>query len=143
MAVLKKLVGPLALVLVGIVAGSFGTLKLQKPPEYKCPDCNCPEPTVSVQPFDVDKIKGLRSFVYTPQFSGSIRVAGVDSTALRKMIDASMEKAMQKYMPDQHSKRRRASLTPEEIERIARRARYRTDNRFTKLFQEADEAFDR
>ena len=45
-----------------------------------------PQPTVSVQPFDVDKIKGIREFNYSPQFSGSIQVSGVDSTSVRRYI---------------------------------------------------------
>jgi hypothetical protein len=55
-----------------------------------------PAPTVSVQPFDVEKIKGLKQFNYAPQFTGSVSVAGVDSTALRKMIDASVDRSIKK-----------------------------------------------
>lgn len=129
---LKNLLGPAALLMVGALAGSFGTMKLQKPvsvPSYECPDCNCPEPSVSVQPFEVDKIKGLKSFVYNPQFSGSIQVAGVDSTALRKMIDQSMEQAFQRYMISNHKKGRKASKRLDKIdwEAIAREAADRTD----------------
>lgn len=65
-----------------------------------------PEPTVSVQPFDVEKIKGVKHFEYKPEFTGSISVAGVDSTAIRKMIDASVDRAFQKYMLNDKKKRR-------------------------------------
>lgn len=143
-ALLKKIIGPGALMLAGIVVGAFGTMKMQKPvPKYECPDCNCPQPTVSVQPFDVDKIKGVKSFAYSPQFSGSIQVAGVDSTALRKMIDNSMDHAFKRYMNEgkKNSKNRfRQSfreadsvfnrLTPELIDKIAREAAERTDQKF-------------
>lgn len=104
MMTILKLLSPVGKFLIpaiiGIAIGGFGMAKLQKPvcPERRCPDCNCPEPTVSVQPFDVDKIKGLREFNYAPQFTGSIQVAGVDSSSIRRMIDVSVDKAFQKYM---------------------------------------------
>jgi len=63
-----------------------------------CPDCKCPEPTVAVQPFDFEgKIKGVKTINYSPQFSGSISVAGVDSTALEKMIERSMQKSFDRF----------------------------------------------
>lgn len=141
-ALLKKLLGPVALVLVGIVGGAFVTMKMQKPVTVPAaPDCICPEPSVSVQPFDVDKIKGVKSFVYQPQFSGSIQVAGVDSTALRKMIDKSMDEAFQRYMakgkPALKNRFRQSfkeadsafnMLTPELIEKIAMEAADRNPN---------------
>jgi len=88
-----------ALVIVISAAGGMAFhAKVLMPEIPACPACNCPEPTVSVQPFDVDKIKGVKSFNYSPQFSGSISVAGVDSTALRKMIDRAIDQSLSKHV---------------------------------------------
>lgn len=65
-----------------------------------------PPPTVSVQPFEVEKIKGLREFVYSPQFTGSIEVAGVDSTSIRRMIDDAFKRYIEANLP-QDKKRKR------------------------------------
>ncbi len=91
---------PVLYVLAGSLAGIAVQQKyLASPaPDYPpCPACVCPEPTVSAQPFDVKKFKGLREFNYAPSFTGSISVAGVDSTALRRMIDRSLVEALAKY----------------------------------------------
>lgn len=63
----------------------------QAPP---CICAACPEPTVSVQPFDVEKIKNLRSFTYSPNYSGSIQVAGVDSVSVRRWIERAIGEAL-------------------------------------------------
>lgn len=91
---------PLLYVLAGSLAGIAVQQKYLASPVPECPACPaciCPEPTVSVQPFEVEKIKGLREFNYAPSFTGSISVAGVDSTALRRMIDRSLAEALAKY----------------------------------------------
>lgn len=115
----------LVYVIVAIASGFGGYVlndRMQKPVQIPtCPDCHCPEPTVSIQPFEVEKIKGLRNFSYNPQFSGSIRVAGVDSTALQRMIDGGIERAFARYYST--SKKAKAP------------------NRYTALFEEADAAF--
>jgi hypothetical protein len=98
-----NIAGYLVAVVIGVVAGIGMQQKLFAPEIPQCPACICPEPTVSVQPFDVDKIRGIKEFNYAPQFSGSISVAGVDSTALRKMFDKSIEAAFIKHS----SKRKR------------------------------------
>lgn len=88
---------------VGGIGGIFLQQKLLSGPPVivpecpACPACNCPQPTVSVQPFDVDKIKGLKEFNYSPQYTGNISVNGVDSAAVRKWIEQSVEKAFQKH----------------------------------------------
>lgn len=92
LAFLKKSIIPF---LVGALAGVFGMQYLDIPDQ---PDCICPEPTVEVQPFEVEKIKGLRSFQYSPQFSGNISVAGVDSASIARMIDVSVDRAFKRYI---------------------------------------------
>lgn len=87
----------LLLIAVGVTIGMVAQQKLFPVEIPQCPSCVCPEPAVSLQPFDVDKIKGVKSFNYSPQFSGSISVAGVDSTALRKMFDKSIDAAFEKH----------------------------------------------
>lgn len=84
--------------LASSTATLFGVKALEKPviiPEQ--PDCVCPEPTVSVQPFEVEKIKGLKEFVYSPQFTGSISVSGVDSLSVKRMINTSIDAGFKKY----------------------------------------------
>lgn len=99
---MNALLGKILIYAVVAVGSGFGGYilndKVKKPVSIPaCPDCNCPEPTVSVQPFDVDKIKGLRAFNYAPSFTGSIKVAGVDSASISRMIEHSVDKAFQKY----------------------------------------------
>ncbi len=82
---------------VAFVSGiAFQVKVLDKPCPKPCPDvhCSCPQPTVTVQPFDVHKIKNLREFVYSPSFSGNIQVNGVDSAYVRKTIDESIQRAL-------------------------------------------------
>lgn len=105
--ILIYIVGGAALFLLGGIAVPEILKFIHGPaPAHVCPDCYCPEPTVSVQPFEVEKIKGLREFVYSPQFSGSISVAGVDSTALRRMIDQSMSNSFAKFLDYDKKKRK-------------------------------------
>lgn len=92
LAFLKKSIIPF---LVGALAGVFGMQYLEKPvviPDQ--PDCICPEPQVQIQPIEVEKIKGLKTFTYSPQFTGSIQVAGVDSTSVRRIIEGSINRAL-------------------------------------------------
>lgn len=70
-------------------------------PACVCPAC--PEPTVAVQPFDVDKIKNLKSFTYSPTYSGSIQVAGVDSSSVRRWIN----QAVSDVLSDNKKQRRK------------------------------------
>ncbi len=89
---------PIIVAFASFTGGMITMTKMQKPVSIPdCPSCICPEPTVSIQPFDVDKVKGVKNFNYAPQFSGSISVAGVDSTALRKMIDGCLNRALDDY----------------------------------------------
>src|SRR5690349_20638874 len=81
----------------GIIGGIVGNqMLLTKPiPDCVCAACpGCPQPTVSVQPFDVEKIKGLREFNYSPNYIGNIAVNGVDSSAVHKWIERSVMKAI-------------------------------------------------
>jgi hypothetical protein len=95
---LSKIALPLALFACGLVGGIFLQQRvISKDIEFSCPDCRCPDPVVSVQPFDVEKMKRIGSFNYSPQFSGSISVAGVDSTSLNKMINEAMDRSIKKY----------------------------------------------
>lgn len=97
---LSKFAPYLVVGLIFSLATLFVDKRFFEKEQEPCPDCicDCPEPpTVSVQPFEVDKIKGLRSFQYSPQFSGHISVAGVDSASVRKMITESVDAAFKKY----------------------------------------------
>jgi hypothetical protein len=96
--IISKFAIPIIIACLAFSGGMITMAKIQKPVEVpECPACNCPEPTVSVQPFDVDKVKGVKNFNYAPQFSGSISVAGLDSTAIRKMFETSINRAFDNY----------------------------------------------
>ncbi|MFO0414899.1 MAG: hypothetical protein ACK52I_22225 [Pseudomonadota bacterium] len=56
-----------------------------------------PTPTVSVQPFDVEKIKGVREFNYSPAFSGNVTLSGCDSTAMKRLVESAVDKALSNY----------------------------------------------
>jgi len=56
-----------------------------------------PTPTVSVQPFDVEKIKGVREFNYSPAFSGNVTLSGCDSTAMKRLVEQAVDKALSNY----------------------------------------------
>ena len=60
--------------------------------------CVCPEPKVTVQPFDVDKIKNLKTFSYSPQFQGTISMSGVDSIRLSQIVSAAVEKSVRETL---------------------------------------------
>lgn len=66
-----------------------------------------PAPAVSVQPFDVNKIKNLKSFTYSPDFTGSVSIAGVDSAAMKKYIEDAVMKAFQKHVSGIESTKRK------------------------------------
>ncbi len=95
---LSKIALPLALFACGLVGGIFLQQRVisREINVPACPDCRCPDPVVSVQPFDVQKMKRIGEFIYSPQFNGSISVAGVDSTALALMIEKAMDKSFSK-----------------------------------------------
>lgn len=94
-SILAKIGPPAVLAAACFGAGMFTMKKLTRDCPQPAPCvCQCPEPTVSVQPFDVDKIKNLKSFTYAPEFTGSIRVAGVDSVAIRRYIEESVSNAL-------------------------------------------------
>lgn len=93
---------------IGIFAGGIFTQKkflTRECPDCVPPACNCPAPSVSVQPFDVDKIKNLKAFTYSPQFTGAISVAGVDSVAIKRYIEEAVMRAI-----SQEGKKKRKGL---------------------------------
>lgn len=109
---LTKFGVPILALSIGAIAGIGIQQKMLNEKPAACPSCNCPpcpEPTVSVQPFDVEKIKNLKTFTYSPGFTGSISVAGVDSTSVRKYIENAVTKAFEKQIvvPQESKKRRR------------------------------------
>lgn len=104
-----KLGIPLLIFALGGIGGMFLQHKVFAPKIEipACPDCSCPEPTVSVQPFDVEKIKGLREFNYSPQFTGSVSLNGVDSAAVKRFIDEAVMRAFDKHIKGIDKKKRR------------------------------------
>lgn len=100
-SLLPKIIAPLALLSFGVVAGIGVQQKVLNPKPIEvpaCPSCNCPQPSVSIQPFEVEKIKNLKAFTYAPEFTGSISVAGVDSTAIKRYIDDAVMRAFEKHV---------------------------------------------
>lgn len=96
--VLTKFGIPLVIAAAGVVGGIGLQQKVFNPKPVACPacpSCHCPEPTVSVQPFDVEKLKNIKTFTYAPDFKGSVSVAGVDSTSIRKYIEAAVNRAFE------------------------------------------------
>lgn len=57
-----------------------------------------PKPEVKLQTFECDKIKGLREFTYSPNYTGNIAVNGVDSSAVHRWIERSVMNAIQKHV---------------------------------------------
>jgi hypothetical protein len=113
---ISALIGKFAPLLLVLCLGGVGGMFLQHkvfsdpvvvPECPSCPDCNCPNPTVSVQPFEVDKIKGLKEFIYSPQYTGNIAVNGVDSSSVHKWITQSVMRAFEKHVVTTDKKRRR------------------------------------
>lgn len=93
---LIKILSACLIASISALGGYMLNDKLKKP--VNIPDCVCPEPTVSVQPFDVEKIKGVKEFNYSPQFSGAISVAGADSSRLKQIIQQSVDESLKKYL---------------------------------------------
>lgn len=65
-----------------------------------------PEPTVPIQPFDVDKIKNLKTFTYSPNFSGNVAVNGIDSAAVHRWVEHSVMIAFEKHVVKDKKKRK-------------------------------------
>jgi hypothetical protein len=105
---LEKLLAPLLICSVGFAGGIAFQQKVLNEPAMtqQCPACNCPE-AVSIQPFEVEKMKNLRNFTYTPQFTGTVSVAGVDSATVRKYIDESVMKAFERHVIKIDEKKRK------------------------------------
>ncbi len=97
--ILSKIALPIALFAFGLVGGIFLQQRvISRPVEIpSCPDCRCPDPVVSVQPFDVKTLKKIGEFTYAPEFHGNISVSGVDSTSINKMITEAIDKSFKKY----------------------------------------------
>ena len=98
LSLLSKFSVPVILFLVGTVAGIYlqekviaRECKLECP---KPPDCNCPKATVQMQPFDVEKMKNIKGFTYSPQYSDNITLAGADTNQLKTIIEKSIQKAL-------------------------------------------------
>lgn len=110
-ALLPKIGFPLLVAGGGFIGGlAFQAKVLQPKPADPCPPppaCVCNPPAVSVQPFDVEKIKGLKSFQYAPQFSGTITVAGVDSVFVKKAINDAVVESFEKFVVPADKKKRR------------------------------------
>lgn len=106
-AILSKAGLPLLIGVGGFFGGQVFQAKFLKPAiqvETKtCPEpapCICNPPAVSVQPFEVEKMKNLRNFTYQPSYSGSISVAGVDSAFVKRAIrEAIREELNRKPVP--------------------------------------------
>lgn len=109
--ILTKFGTPILLVVIGAGLGTIFQMKSNINKLSKCPDCVCPRcpdpPTVSVQPFDVEKIKNLKAFTYSPGFTGSISVAGVDSTSIKRYIDQAVLSAFEKHVVKPEKKKRK------------------------------------
>ena len=102
----------IAFVIVGVLGGQFLQSKVFAPRPVKSVEIDynqvrkifteeissLPEPTVKVQTFECEKIKGLREFNYSPQYTGNIAVNGVDSSAVRRWIEQSIMKALEKHV---------------------------------------------
>lgn len=108
MTIFGKFTSIVTILAFGVVAGIGIQQKVLNAP---IPDCICPTPppppTVQVQPFDVEKIKNLREFTYAPKFTGSISVAGVDSSSVRIFIEESVMKAFEKHVVSTDKKKRK------------------------------------
>lgn len=100
-AILTKIGVPLLIAGGGFFGGMMFQGKVMKPnitvPACPpCPQVTCNPPAVSVQPFDVEKIKNLRTFTYQPSYSGSISVAGVDSAFVKRAIREAVQEEFKK-----------------------------------------------
>jgi hypothetical protein len=111
----------IAFIIAGVLGGQFLQSRVFAPRPAKPPQidynqvreifteelCKIPPPTVTVQPFECSKIKGLREFNYSPQYTGNIAVNGVDSAAVRRWIEQSVVRAF-----DKHVKNIKAEFVP-------------------------------
>lgn len=101
-AIFSKGIAPLLFIAAGAIAGIGFQQKVLNPKPVPCPQppaCVCPPQTaVSVQPFDVQKIKNLRAFTYQPEYNGVITVAGVDSTVIKKYISDAVVRAFNEHV---------------------------------------------
>src|SRR5690242_16522625 len=102
--IISKIGVPALFVLGGVVAGVGLQQRVLSAKPVPCPQCPpapaciCPPQTaVSVQPFDVQKIKNLKAFTYQPEYHGVITVAGVDSTVIRKYVTSAVDRAFNEY----------------------------------------------
>jgi hypothetical protein len=115
---LGKLVIPIVIFVFGAVGGMFLQQKVFAPRPEKFDYSqvraiiateikNIAPPTVSVQPFDADQLRRVKEFNYSPQFSGSVNVVGVDSSLVQKYIDEAVMAAFEKHIVSTDKKRRR------------------------------------
>lgn len=79
---------PFVLAIVVGAGGFFGGYKKgvkDQPPKEECPDCicNCPPQTkLELNNFEPGKIKGIKSFTYSPSISGNITIV-IDTTKVK------------------------------------------------------------
>lgn len=117
-ALVSKLFFPLLIFVFGGIGGMFLQHKVFAPPVEKFDYTkvqsimnevvkNISPPTVSVQPFDADQLKRVKEFNYSPQFSGSVNVVGVDSALVKKYIEQAVLTAFEKHIVSTDKKRRR------------------------------------
>lgn len=116
-AIFSKGLGPMLLIAAGVVGGvglqqRVFNKSLPCPQCPPAPACVCPPQTaVSVQPFDVQKMKNIRAFTYQPEYKGVISVAGVDSLTIKKYISDAVAKAFSEHVKkielDQTKRKRR------------------------------------
>lgn len=81
--------------ILGMAAGSFGTVILTKAVKPRieipaCPACNCPPATeVQLQNFDVEKLNNKKgNFTYSPSLNNvTVKITCSDSTLLRQLLN--------------------------------------------------------
>lgn len=102
-AIFSKGLAPLLFIAGGVVLGMGVQQRVLNPKPTPCPQCPLPPacicpPQTSIQPFDVNKIKNLKSFTYQPEYNGMITVAGVDSVAIKRYIGDAVVKAFSEHV---------------------------------------------
>lgn len=104
-SIFSKGLAPVLLISAGVIGGVglqqrvFSAKPLPCPQCPPAPACICPPQTsVSVQPFDVQKMKNIRAFTYQPEYKGVISVAGIDSTAIKRYISDAVVKAFAEHV---------------------------------------------
>lgn len=94
---------PVIMLMIGTLSGIYLQEKvLSKECRFECPkipEMKCPAPTIQMQPFEVEKMKNIKGFTYSPQYSGNISIAGSDTTHLREIIESSIAKALKSNPP--------------------------------------------